>query len=232
MKLAVMQPYVFPYIGYFQLIAAVDVFVFYNDVNYIKKGWINRNRILLNGKDFLFTIPCADASQNKLICDTKISFEIKERNKLLATIQQAYTKAPFFKEVYSIVENVLTTDYEFIDEMAIVSVKETCKYLNVATKFKESNNRYNNSELAQADRLIDICLQEKADQYINAQGGTDLYDRKYFLSHTINLQFIKPGTIAYKQFDDEFVPSLSIIDVLMFNEKEVVKQMLRSFELV
>jgi WbqC-like protein family len=232
MKLAIMQPYVFPYIGYFQLINAVDLFVFYNDVNFSKKGWINRNKILLNGKEFLFTIPCTDASQNKLICDTKIGFEIKERNKLLATIQQAYRKAPFFKEVYDIVENVFSADYEFIDEMAIVSVKETGKYLNVGTQFAESNNRYNNSGLMQADRLIDICLQEKATFYINAQGGTDLYDRKYFLSHTINLQFIKPGTIVYKQFDDEFVPSLSIIDVLMFNQKEEVKQMLRSFELV
>jgi WbqC-like protein family len=232
MKLAVMQPYVFPYIGYFQMVNAVDIFVFYNDVNFIKKGWINRNRILLNGGEFLFTIPCADASQNKLICDTKISFDIKERKKLLATIRQAYKKAPFFNEVYRIVENVLATDYEFIDEMAIMSVKETCKYLNVATQFKESNNRYNNSELAQADRLVNICLQEKADQYINAQGGADLYDKEYFQFRNISLQFIKPGEIVYKQFDNVFVPSLSIIDVLMFNEKEVVKQTLQSFELV
>ncbi|MDP4261647.1 MAG: WbqC family protein [Bacteroidota bacterium] len=232
MKLAIMQPYVFPYIGYFQLIHAVDLFVFYNDVNFIKKGWIHRNKILVNSKEFLFTIPCTDASQNKRICDTRISFGAKERSKLLATVRQAYAKAPFFNVAYKIVENVLSGDYTFIDEMAIRSVKEVCGYLDVATKFRESNDRYHNSGLMQADRLIDICLQEKADHYINAVGGREIYSKERFDKSGIALNFLETTPGSYRQFDNEFVPFLSIIDVLMFNQKEEVKQMLDLFELV
>lgn len=231
MKLAIMQPYVFPYIGYFQLINAVDLFVFYNDVNFIKKGWINRNRILVNGKDFLFTIPCEEVSQNKLICDTKIVFEGKERNKLLATIQQAYTKAPYFNEVYKIARNVLSGNYMYIDEMAMASANEVCRYLNIEKEFKESHNQYDNEKLVQADRIIDICLQEKADHYINAEGGMELYSKEQFAKSGIKLKFLKSGLVQYRQFDNEFVPSLSIIDVLMFNSKDDVKQMLYSFKL-
>jgi WbqC-like protein family len=232
MKLAIMQPYVFPYIGYFQLINAVDLFVFYNDVNFIKKGWINRNRILVNGKDLLFTIPCEDISQHKLICDTKIGFNNKERSRLLTTIQQGYKKAPFFNETFEIVEKVLSGSYTYIDEMAMAGVKEVCRYLNIRTKFKESHGQYDNRELVHADRIIDICRQENAGQYINAEGGTELYSKDQFDSSGIKLSFLKPGLVQYRQFDNEFVPSLSIIDVLMFNSKDDVKQMLHSFELV
>ncbi len=86
MKIAIMQPYIFPYIGYFQLIHAADVFVFYDDVNYINRGWINRNRILLNGKDQLFTIPCKEASQNKLIKDIEVLADKKAFQKMLTTM--------------------------------------------------------------------------------------------------------------------------------------------------
>lgn len=232
MKLAIMQPYIFPYIGYFQLISAVDLFVFYNDVNFIKKGWINRNRILLNGNDFLFTIPCEDVSQNKLISNTKVIFDLKERNKLLATIQQAYKRAPFFNTVYDIVGNVLSTSYTYIDEMASASVKEICRYLNIGTELKKSHNYYNNSELVQTQRIIDICLKEQADQYINAAGGAGLYSKEQFEFSGIKLNFLESKPVFYKQFDNEFVPSLSIIDVLMFNSKDSMEQMLQSYELV
>jgi hypothetical protein len=232
MKLAVMQPYVFPYIGYFQLINAVDLFVFYNDVNFIKKGWVNRNRILVNGKEHLFTIPCRDISQNRPICETEIGFDTGERSKLLATIQQAYKKAPFFIAIYKIVEEVLSADYTYIDEMAIAGIKEVCRYLSIGTQFKESREQYDNRELVRADRIIAICLKEKAGQYINAEGGTELYSRDQFNRAGIKLNFLKTKPLPYRQLDNEFVPSLSIIDVLMFNSKDDVRQMLQSFELV
>ena len=232
MKLAIMQPYLFPYIGYFQLINAVDLFVFYNDVNFIRKGWINRNRILVNGKEHLFTIPCRDISQNRLICETAIVFDSREQSKLLETIQQAYKKAPFFTAIYKIVEKVLLANYTHIDAMAIASITEVCEHLSMGTQFKESKKQYNNQELAAADRIIDICLKEKAGEYINAEGGTGLYSKDQFSHSGIKLNFLETKLLSYRQLDNEFVPSLSIIDVLMFNSKDDVRQMLHSFELV
>jgi hypothetical protein len=222
--LAIMQPYIFPYIGYFQLIQVADQFVFYNDVNFIKKGWIHRNRILLNGKDFLFTIPCAEISQNKRICDTRLAFDKKEKGKLLATIAQAYKKAPFFEGTYALVERVIGKEFNSIDELSMESVKEVCHALNISTCLTQSKDCYANEELKKEDRLIDICHQEEATSYINPVGGQEIYTKEYFIKQGILLRFIKPDPIAYRQFENEFVPWLSIIDVLMFNEhKEVIK---------
>ena len=116
--------------------------------------------------------------------------------------------------------------------MAIASVKEVSRYLQTATEFKESNNQYDNRDLVQADRIIDICRQEKAGHYINAEGGMEIYSKEQFKNSGIALNFLRSNITAYMQFDNEFVPSLSIIDVLMFNSKNDVRQMLHSFELV
>lgn len=231
-KIAIMQPYIFPYIGYFQLIGAVDKFVFYNDVNFIKKGWIHRNRILLNGHDFLFTIPCSEVSQNKRICDTKLGFDVKERIKLVQTISIAYKKAPFFEEVFPIVERVLLGEYVFIDEMAIQSVKEVSAFLKLNTMFEESKGRYGNEELKKADRLIDICLKEKITSYVNPSGGQEIYTVKYFKDLSIDLEFLKSLPLQYTQYENDFVPWLSILDVLMFNDRERISGYLHNFELV
>src|SRR5271156_6723013 len=136
MRIAIMQPYVFPYIGYFQLIHAADVFVFYDDVNYINKGWINRNKILLNNKDQLFTIPCKEASQNKLIKDVEVLQDPKSINKILLTIQPAYKKAPFYNKVFPLIEEILAlSDGLTISQMAISGVKNICTYLGMNRKF-------------------------------------------------------------------------------------------------
>lgn len=230
--ISIMQPYIFPYIGYFQLINAVDKFVFYNDVSFMKKGWIHRNRILLNGKDFLFTIPCAEISQNRRICDTRIVFNAKEKNKLLMTIEQAYRRAPFFETSYELIEKILFKNFTCIDELAMESIKEVSRFLDLKTHFVESKDRYANEELKKGDRLIDICLRENIDSYINALGGQEIYTKEYFKERGVNLQFIKTGLVTYSQFDNEFVPWLSIIDVLMFNEREKISTYLLNFELV
>ncbi len=153
MKIAIMQPYIFPYIGYFQLIHATDVFVFYDDVNYINKGWINRNRILLNGKEHLFTLPCKEASQNKLIMDIEVLEDAKAINKLLATMQAAYRKAPNFNEVYPMAERVLNEGQGAKQsEVTAGSVKAVCEYIGLRRTFKTSSECYDNRELKKADR--------------------------------------------------------------------------------
>lgn len=233
MKVAVMQPYFFPYIGYFQLINAVDVFVFYDDVNYIKKGWINRNRILVNGKDKLFTIPLKDASQNKIINEGDILLESPEVGKILETVKQNYRKAAFFPEAFPIIEKVFRSEKSNIGDLAILSVQAVNEYLGITTILKRSSMDFAHTKgLERAERLIAICKQVRAEKYINAIGGQELYTKAYFASEGIDLKFIKSEPIHYKQFDNDFLPWLSIIDVLMFNSVDDSRKMLTNYTLL
>jgi len=232
-NIAVMQPYIFPYIGYFQMISTVDKFVFYDDVNYIKGGWINRNRILINNLPQYFTIPLIKASPNRLINEIEFDTSNKDYSKLTQKIQQTYRKAPYFKEVFPIIEDILNHKTTYISELAIYSVITICQYLDIDTKFFVSSKDFNESKgIDRADRLIDICKKENCDTYINAIGGQELYSKEYFSESGIKLFFIESEKITYKQFGDEFCPWLSIIDVLMFNEKEEIKQMLNKHKLI
>ncbi len=228
-----MQPYLFPYIGYFQLIYASDTFVFYDDVNFINRGWINRNRVLLNSKDQLITISCKDASQNKLIKDIQVLDDPKNFQKTLLTIQAAYKRAPHFVNVFPIIESIFEIEPgSSIADMAIDSVLKICKYLGLERAFKISSMEYNNRELKKADRLIDICHIEGINHYINASGGREIYTKEYYGSKGINLNFLISEKYEYMQYKNEFVPCLSIIDILMFNEKEeIVSKFLPAYHL-
>lgn len=234
MKIAVMQPYIFPYIGYFQMINAVDKFVFYDDVNFIKKGWINRNRILVNGKDYMFTVPIVKVSQNNLISESFIQKEVyvEWKNKFLQTLELNYKKAPQFLDIYTLLRTYFEGNFYTISEMAIESVRLVSEYLDLKTDYVLSSEAYNNRGMERQERLIDICKQEGSNHYINALGGQELYKKEDFLKEGIRLDFIKTLPIDYKQFNNEFVPWLSIIDVLMFNSKEEAQEMLNKYELV
>lgn len=234
MKLAIMQPYLFPYIGYFQMIKAVDKFVFYDDVNFIKQGWINRNRILLHGRDFMFTVPLEKANSFCLIKDTLINKKLYEswKFKFTQTISQNYKKAPYFDDTFSIITNVLNQNTTSISELAIESIKQVSEYLELNTLFIKSSETYNNRSLERQERLIDICKCENTTHYINAVGGMELYNKDDFKKEGIRLDFIKTLPIEYKQFNNEFVPWLSIIDVLMFNSVAEVNEMLDKYELM
>jgi hypothetical protein len=219
MKLAVMQPYIFPYIGYFQLIHTSDKFVFYDDVNYIKQGWVNRNRILINESPSYFSIPLRNASSNALIKDTRIDFSEKKRNKLLRTFDQNYKKAPFYNEVSELISDVLSIDTDNISELATESILRTCDYLGLVREFHLSSERYGNQELDRTERLLDMCDKEKADKYVNSEGGRHLYSKEEFEVNGIELSFLTPEPRSYQQFSKDFVSNLSIIDVLMHNSR-------------
>ena len=232
MKVAIMQPYFFPYIGYFQLINAVDNFVFYDDVNFINRGWINRNRILVNEQPAYFTIPLLKASQNKSICETEI-IQNKDYLKILRTIEMTYKKAPYFHAVFTLVNEVFNKEYKTLSEITFQSIKSCCEYLDIKTKFHISSVEFATTKgLERAERLQAICKQLNANHYINALGGQELYTKEAFAKENIQLEFIQSLPIEYKQFNNKFVPWLSIIDVLMFNSKEEVKELLNQFELI
>lgn len=224
MKLAIMQPYFFPYIGYFQLAKAVDKFVFYDDVNYIKNGWINRNRILLNGEPCYITVHQKGASPNKLINEIEI---IDNRSKLGKTISTAYHKAPCFREVWPLIQSVLEFNTNNISELAEYSVIQVCKFLGLNTKFERSSKSYSQTAyLRKEKRLIAICGINGAQEYINPIGGVGLYDKNMFMEEGSSLSFLRTSPIAYKQFGNSFVENLSIIDVMMFNSKYEIDKML------
>lgn len=233
-SIALMQPYLFPYVGYFQLINAVDRFIVYDDVTFIKQGWINRNRILANGASLLFSIPLRGASSHTLIrevCINKMLYAVW-RNKFYRTLEQHYRKAPHYEQVLFMIKNVLTGEPQLISLLAIRSIEVICAYLGIATEIIETATKYSNNYLKAEDRVIDICHQEKAQIYVNAVGGRELYSYDNFISNGIVLKFLKSRDISYKQFEKSFVPSLSIIDVLMFNTPETVYQFVKQYELV
>ena len=234
MKLAIMQPYIFPYIGYFQLINSVDKFVVYDDVAYIKQGWINRNRILLNNEPHMFTVPLKNASSFTLIRETEINNNLfwQWKDKFLKTLIQAYRKAPYFETTYELIAGVFNHHYESISELASRSLTDTSRYMGIQTEFLFTSVSYSNSDLKAKDRVIDICKRESAAIYINPIGGRELYNKLDFEKEGLALQFVQTKSISYRQLNDKFVPWLSIIDLLMYNSKEQLQVFLKEYELV
>lgn len=226
MKLAVMQPYFFPYLGYFQLLHAVDLFVSLDDVNYIKKGWINRNYILLRCQPHRITVPLSQASQFKSIATTRIAAAELWQERLLKTLQQGYARAPFFKPVYTLAEEVIKAPSGSLADLALGSIRAVMDHLSLPAKIHASSSNYGNRSLKGAARILDICKRENATAYYNLPGGEALYEPAAFAAEGIELHFIQPGEPRYQQFDCSFVPRLSILDVLMFNAPEKVREFL------
>ena len=234
MKLAIMQPYLFPYIGYFQLINAVDKFVIYDDVNFIKQGWINRNNILINNSAHLFTVPLSNQSSFSKINSVMINEKLYSPwvKKFIKSVELSYNKAPFFNEIFPLLHTFFLSEENYISNMASKSLKLISDYIGITTSFEYSSVEYANKYLNSQERVLDICKQEKATQYINPIGGIEIYTKELFENAGIELNFIKTNFIEYKQFKNEFIPGLSIIDVLMFNSKEKTKEMLVHFKLI
>ena len=232
MKVAIMQPYFFPYLGYFQLINAVDVFVVYDDVNYIKKGWINRNNILVNGKPHLFSIALKEVSQNKLINEIAIDETSNWSKNLAKTMALSYKKAPFFQTVFPLIEDILQQNEKNLSQFITYSLQQICKYLKMETIIAVSSQIEKDNTLKGSEKIIEICKKMKATEYINAIGGKELYDKADFSKHNIDLHFIQSKKIEYPQFSNEFVPWLSIVDVMMFNSVEEIQNLLQQQELV
>jgi len=229
MKLAIMQPYIFPYIGYFQLINAVDKFVIYDDVNYIKGGWVNRNNLLLNNQKHLFTITLNQPSPFKLINEITIKDDF---SKLLKTIYHSYLKAPYYEQVNYLLNTIISFKERNLGDFIANSIKEIALYMEINTEIIISSQLKKNNALKNKEKVLHICELLNASQYINAIGGQELYCKDEFARHNIGLNFIKSNNIKYEQFNNEFVPWLSIIDVMMFNNKEEVAKMLNSYELI
>lgn len=228
-----MQPYLFPYIGYFQLINWADVFVLYNDAQFIKGGWINRNNILVNNQKHLFNFSLEKSSTfskiNEREFDTK-KFEF-EKKKFLKTISLSYSKAPFYTSIYHLLESTLNSFTKNLSESIYISHKNICDHLQINTTFIPSENlQYNRNESAEK-KVIAMCKELQGSYYTNPIGGIELYSKEVFNSQGLQLSFLKTKPIEYKQFNNTFFPWLSIIDILMFNSIDEIKTMLEQYEL-
>lgn len=231
MKVGIMQPYFFPYIGYWQLMNAVDKYVIYDDVNYIKRGWINRNNILINGKSSIINLEIKGASQNKLINEIYVSDDKIYRTKLLKTIEHSYKKSPYFNDVFPIIEEIIFNDEEIVSLYLENLIKKIAQYLDINTEFVLSSQIDKNNALKGQDKIVEICKKMDATEYYNAIGGIELYSAEFFKSNDIQLSFLKTDLIEYKQFKNDFQPNLSIIDVMMFNSKTEIKYFLEKYSL-
>lgn len=229
MKVAIMQPYFLPYIGYFQLINAVDTFVIYDDVNYIKKGWINRNNLNINGQVQMFTIALSKASQNKFINEIEIcdSFE-----KFRKTVQRNYAKAPYFDKGMELIDRIISFENRNLSVFIASSIDIIMGYLDIKRQIIMSSALDINSDLGGEDKVIAICKELNGLTYINPIGGLELYSKDHFSKNGVALKFIKPRVVPYRQFGKEFIPNLSILDAIMHNPVEKLRSQLDSCDLI
>ena len=229
MKLGIMQPYFMPYIGYFQLMKAVDKYVVYDDVNYIKGGWANRNHILINGEKEMFTVTLQKASQNKLFNEIVIGDDFK---KLMKTLQMNYSRAINFDQTMVLMERIISFPNKQLAVFIANSFREILSYLSVETEILMSSEIPKDNSLRGKDKIIQICEILGADTYYNAVGGKNLYDQEEFREHGITLNFVDSLPQVYSQLHTrEFVSGLSMVDVLMNNTKDEFNLLLDSFKL-
>lgn len=234
MKFAVMQPYFLPYIGYFQLMEAVDKFVVYDNIEYTKKGWINRNRILINGEPQYFTVNIEKGSDYASVKERRVSqvFE-KERRKVLARIESNYRKAPFFRETMTLTKECLECEQSNLFEFVFFSICRIAEHLNIKTELIVSSKLPIDHTLKNKHRLWAIGKYLGAQHYINPIGGVELYKKQEFREHGLNLSFHKAHLSEYNQLGSlEFRPALSVLDVLMNLGIEGTRRQLTDFTLL
>tara|TARA_B100000287_G_C20638500_1_gene782621 strand:- start:1312 stop:1959 length:648 start_codon:yes stop_codon:yes gene_type:complete len=211
-SIAIMQPYFFPHIGYFQLISAVELFIFYDDVNFIKRGWINRNYISINKQLKRFTVPVKKASRFKKINEVEIDWDSKDMNKLIKTFRLNFSKRSKSREF---IENIVDVRPFTISEAAILSIELSCKHLGISTKLEKSSKLNYKKQKDKVLNLVEICKLKKIKNYINAEGGQLIYSKKDFLDYGINLKFLKG------------LNSASILEII---DSEETKDMLHKYE--
>ena len=224
-----MQPYFLPYIGYWQLINLVDQFVIYDDVDFIKGGYINRNSLLVNKSNFLFTLSLKKSSTNKKINEIflgDINF------KILKTIKQSYKKAPFFNDVFPLIEDIFCYEEKNLALFISYSLKKMSKFLNIDTDFIFSSSLNYNKESSAENKVINICKILNSNNYVNSYGGLFLYNKENFIKQNIVLSFLKTNKYSYRQFKNPFVSNLSIIDIIMFNDIIDTTKLLNNYKLL
>jgi hypothetical protein len=229
--LGIMQPYFLPYIGYWQLLAAVDRFVVYDNIQYTKKGWMNRNRFLRHGTDAIFTVPLKQASGSLDVGERALADDF-DPGALLNPLAEAYRKAPSFDAVFPVVETVVRAAPRNLFQYLHHSLTAIANYLEIRTPIVVSSTVAIDHRLKAERKVLALCEALGANRYVNTIGGRALYSVPAFAERGVELTFIQPRMVTYRQFGRPFVPDLSIVDVLMFNSRDAVRGMLGAYDLV
>ena len=256
MKLAIMQPYFMPYIGYFQAINAVDKYILYSNLNFIKEAWMNRNRLLMrDGSIVLTTVPLKSKSSYSMIYDVEIDNSKPWKEKFLKTVRMCYGRKPYFDEVMKLLEEMLSPEYRLLMDLNAGTIIAISQYLDITTEIDSDNSRFLEMEnqianieddystipylmktrpIRKVARVIEMCRREGCEEFYNAIGGQELYSKEEFLQYGIHLNFVSTNSIEYRQDTKkgDFIPNLSIIDVLMNNGKDGTKGLLQEYTLV
>lgn len=231
-RVAIMQPYFLPYIGYFQLIAAVDLFIVYDNIKYTKKGWINRNRILQDDRDAMISLPLKGDADALHIRERELAADF-DAHRLARQITGAYRQAPGFGETFPLVERILGCADRNLFGFLHHSIVKTCRHLGLRTEIAISSAFAIDHGLKAQDKVLALCQAAGATSYVNAIGGTELYSQGAFREKGIGLRFLRSRPFEYQQFGKAFVPWLSILDVMMFNSRDAVATATRNnFDLV
>lgn len=233
LTIAIMQPYFLPYIGYWQLINAVDMFIVYDNIKYTKKGWINRNRMLRGGKAVTFTLPLKKDSDSLDIRKRHLATSFTDdKHKLFRQFKTTYQNAPNFQEGINLVEECIFFEDDSLFPYILNSIKAICSYLEISKKIVVSSGISMNHEQKGQQRVIATCKAVGADRYINPIGGLDLYDKESFLVDGIDLKFLQSRPYHYAQLGNDFIPDLSIIDLIMFNDKSTVQSLISEVDFI
>jgi len=225
---AIHQPYLFPNLGYYRLVNLSDIFIFLDDVNFIKRGYSNRNTILLSNNAFRFTLPVIHASQNKLFCQ---HFYVDDATDFLNLLNRAYNEAPFFDAVIPVIECVLSDLSINLAQVNAKSVDQVFRYLGISKKLVFSSSFPKSGQQTGMDRLIELLRCLGIRDYVNASSGKSLYSKADFSERGVQLRFINGGLCTYRQINEKFTPNLSIIDIMMWCEKSFIIESLMDFEL-
>jgi len=231
MRLALMQPYFLPYLGYWQLLVAADRFVIYDNVNYIKGGWINRNRVLISGAPGFITVPLQQATPHKLILETTVAAGPHWQDKMCKTLENCYRRAPYFAESFPLLEKIIRYDESNLAAYLTHQLTAVASHLDLPAKISLASDTHPRGKASGQARVLEICAREGAHRYLNSAGGVDLYDAEVFRSHGIELQFLNTRVAPYPQRTTPFTPYLSIVDALMEVGRDGTQRLLREYDI-
>lgn len=233
MKLAINQPYFFPYLGYFSLIDNVDEFILFDTPQFIRHGWIERNQILKpTGEPLYIKVPLIKHKRETPIIDIQIRNSENWQDKIFAQLVPYKKWAPFYFEVVNLLKEIFSFETDSITELNYHSLTKVCEYIGIKTPIKIwSKMNVEIGEVREADEwALKICKALKADTYINPKDGISFFDVKKYQKENINIQFLDFKVEEYTQLNNEFTPYMSIIDVMMFNDKKSIIEMLSNFK--
>jgi len=237
MKLAIMQPYFFPYAGYFSLIKHTDKFILLDSVQFIRHGWIERNRILKQGDGWIYIkVPVIrEGGRETLIRDIKIDNSQKWKQKILAQLQPYKKIAPYFDVVLDMLNDIFSSEYDNITELNKIALERVCDFLGIDHNIEvfSKMNLMIDKPQASDEWALNICkAYGNVEEYWNPPGGQDFFNRNKYKEAGINLKFQKSNLLPYPQNKPAFEPGLSIIDVIMFNSVSEIHEMLDNYELI